>query len=181
VGRPVSWEEQLFSLLDDLERQAEAAFDAERDLDLADRSRAEYSQVTLASRLMASVDQEVVLEVLGVGRIQGALQRVGSGWCLLRGPGQDWIVRSEALVAVHDASPRSVPEVAWSPVTRLGLGSALRRLANSGDRCLFHLVEGSRHELVVTRVGQDFVEGRSVDGRLVLMAFPALAAVQSTE
>jgi hypothetical protein len=71
--------------------------------------------------------------------------------------------------------------VAWSPVTRLGLGSALRRLANSGDRCLFHLVEGSRHELVVTRVGQDFVEGRSVDGRLVLMAFPALAAVQSTE
>jgi hypothetical protein len=181
VGRLVSWEEQLFSLLDDLEQQAEAAFDAERDLDLADRSRAEYAQVSLAGRLMASIDLEVILEVLGLGRIQGALQRVGTGWCLLHGAGQDWIVRTEAILVVHDASRRSVPEVAWSPVTRLGLGSALRRLADAGERCLVHLVEGSRHELVLTRVGQDFAEGRAFDGRLVLVAFPALAAVQSRE
>jgi hypothetical protein len=181
VGRLVSWEEQLFSLLDDLEQQAEAAFDAERDLDLADRSRAEYAQVSLASRLMASVDLEVVLDVRGVGRIQGALRRVGTGWCLLHGPGQDWIVRDAAILVVHDASPRSLPEVAWSPVTRLGLGSALRRLADAGERCLVHLVEGSRHELVVTRVGQDFAEGRALDGHLVLVAFPSLAAIQSRE
>jgi len=177
----VSWEEQLFSLLDDLEQQAEAAFDAERELDLADRSRAEYAQVTLASRLMASLDREVVVEVLGVGRIQGTLQRVGTGWCLLRGAGQDWIVRHEAIAAVQEASRRSVPEVAWSPITRLGLGSALRRLADAGERCLVHFVEGSRQELVLTRVGQDFVEGTAVDGRSVLVAYPALAAVQSRE
>jgi hypothetical protein len=181
VGRLVSWDEQLFSLLDDLEQQAEAAFDAERDLELADRSRAEYAQVSLASRLMASLDHDLVLEVLGVGRIEGALQRVGTGWCLLHGRGQDWIVRHEAIALVHDASRRSVPEVAWSPVTRLGLGSALRRLADAGERCLFHIVDASHHDLLVTRVGQDFVEGRAVDGRAVLVAYPALSAVQSRE
>ena len=70
------WEEQLFSLLDDLEQQAEALYDSERDVELADRSRAEYAQVTLASRLMASVDEEVGLEVRGVGFVHGEL----SGW-----------------------------------------------------------------------------------------------------
>ena len=80
---------------------------------------------------------------------------------------------------VHGASPRSVPEVAWSPVTRLGLGSALRRLADAGERCLVHLVDGGRYEVMLTRVGQDFVEGSAVGGRHVLVAFSALAAVQS--
>ena len=51
----MAWEEELFAVLDDLEQQAEALYDAEREVDLADRSRAEYQQVTLASRLMATV------------------------------------------------------------------------------------------------------------------------------
>ena len=174
----MTWEEQLFSLLDDLEQQAEALYDAERDHDLADRSRSEYAQVTLASRLMASLDTELGLEVAGVGRISGTLQRVGTGWCLLHAPRQDWIVRGEAILAVHAASPRSIPEVAWSPVTRLGLGSALRRVADASERCLLHLVDGSRHDLVLTRVGQDFVEGAAAGGDLVLVPFAALAAAQ---
>ena len=62
-GRRMTWEEQLFSLLDDLEQQAEALYDSERDVELADRSRAEYAHVSLASRLMASLDDEVGLEV----------------------------------------------------------------------------------------------------------------------
>jgi hypothetical protein len=179
AGSFVSWEEQLFSVLDDLEQQAEALYDAERDLDLADRSRSEYAQVTLASRLMASLDADLTLELRGVGRVSGTLKRLGTGWCLLHGAGQDWIVRTGAITVVRDASPRSVPEVAWSPVTRLGLGSVLRRLAEAGERCLVHLVDAARHDVVLTRVGQDFVEGAGVDGRPVLVAFSGLAAVQS--
>jgi hypothetical protein len=175
----VSWEEQLFSVLDDLEQQAEALYDAERDLDLADRSRSEYAQVTLASRLMASLDAQLTLELRGVGRVSGTLQRVGTGWCLLHGGGQDWIVRTEAIAVVHDAAPRSVPEVAWSPVTRLGLGSALRRLADAGEECILHLVDGGRQEAALTRVGKDFVEGTGAAGRPILLGFSGLAAVQS--
>jgi hypothetical protein len=175
----VSWEEQIFSILDDLEQQAEALYDAERDLDLADRSRSEYAQVTLTSRLMASLDAQLTLELCGVGRVSGTLQRVGTGWCLLHGGGLDWIIRTGAITVVHGASPRSVPEVAWSPVTRLGLGSALRRLADAGEQCVLHLVDGGRPEAVLSRVGKDFVEGTAAGERPVLVAFSGLAAVQS--
>ncbi len=179
AGSAVSWEEQLFSLFDDLEQQAEALYDAERDADLADRSRAEYAAVTLASRLMASLDRELSLEVRGVGRIDGVLRRVAEGWCLLHGSGQDWVVRTAAISVVRGPSERSVPEVAWSPVTKLGLGSALRRIADSGERCRVHLVDGACHDVVLTRVGKDFVEARAETGQSVLVSFDAMAAVQS--
>ncbi|MCW2844906.1 MAG: hypothetical protein JWN22_2822 [Nocardioides sp.] len=177
----MSWEEELFALFDDLEQQAEALYDAERDAELADRSRAEYHHVSLASRLMASVGQEVTLDLLGVGVVAGTLERVGSGWCLLRGPAQDWVVRAAAVAALHGASDRSVPEVAWSPLTKLGLGSALRRVADAGERCVLHLVDGGRHDVVLRRVGADFVEARVGADRTVLVAFEALAAVQSRD
>jgi len=174
----VTWEDDLFSLLDDLEQQAEALYDQERDVDLADRSRTEYAAVTLASRLMASVDAEVALEVRGIGRIAGVLQRVGPDWCLVSGAGQDWVLRTAAVDLVRGASERSVPEVAWSPVVRLGLASALRRIADAGERCRLLTVGGTAYELVLVRVGADFVEGRGADGRLVLVPYDGLAAVQ---
>ena len=178
----MGWEEDLFALLDDLEGQAEALYDAERDPELADRSRAEYQQVSLASRLMASEDREVTLEVAGVGPVSGVLSRVTADWCLVGATsavGADWIVRLAALTRVVGASDRSVPEVAWSPLTRLSLGSALRRLAESGERCLVHLVDGARHEGIVRRVGGDFVELLDPSDRPVLVPFSAMGAVQS--
>ncbi|WP_296602487.1 hypothetical protein [Nocardioides sp.] len=177
----MTWEEELFAVLDDLEQQAEALYGADRDAELADRSRSEYQQVTLASRLMASLGTPVRLEVAGVGVVAGALDRVGSGWCLIAGPGQDWVVRLAAVLAVHGASDRSVPEVAWSAVARLGLGSALRRLADAGERCVLHLLDGTSHEATLRRVGADFVEVVEGEGRVVLVAVAAVAAVQSRD
>lgn len=177
----MTWEEELFAVLDDLEQQAEALYGADRDAELADRSRSEYQQVTLASRLMASSGSPVRLEVAGVGVVTGSLDRVGSGWCLIAGPGQDWVVRLEAVLAVHGASDRSVPEVAWSAVARLGLGSALRRLADAGERCVLHLLDGTSHEATLRRVGADFVEAVEGEGRVVLVAVAAVAAVQSRD
>jgi hypothetical protein len=180
----MSWEDDLFALFDDLEGQADALYDAERDPELADRSRAEYQQITLASRLMASLDQAVTLELLGVGAVSGTLVRVATGWCLLSGDSSaapDWIVPLTALTRVTGASERSVPEVAWSPLTRLSLGSALRRVSESGERCVVHLVDGSRHDGTLRRVGQDFVEVVDAGDRRALVPFAHLAAVQSRE
>ncbi|GAB2884993.1 hypothetical protein [Nocardioides pacificus] len=180
----MTWEEQLFALFDDLESQADSLFHAERELELADRMRAEYQRVELDSRLMASLDREVGVSLLGVGSVRGVLQRVGPGWFLLQGPGQDWVVRTGAVLAVHGASERSVPEEAWSPIHRLGLGSALRRLAEAGERCVVHLVDGSRYEVTLARVGHDFVEAVTGEGRSsrrLLVAHAGLAAVQSPE
>jgi hypothetical protein len=177
----MGWEDDLFALFDDLEGRAEALYDTEREPELADRSRAEYRNVSLASRLMATVGSEVTLEIAGVGPITGSLDRVGDGWCLLSGAAQDWIAVSSAVGLVRGAAERSVPEVAWSPLTKLGLGSALRRLADAGERCVLYLRDGSAHDGVLRRVGADFVELSGAGDRVVLVGFGVLAAVQSRD
>jgi hypothetical protein len=176
-----SWDEQLFVLFDDLEGQAAALYELDRDAELADRSRAAYRQVTLESRLVASTRTQVGLDVAGTGRIEGELQRVGAGWCLVSGHSQDWIVRTASIHVVHGASARSVAEAAWSPLEKLGLGSALRRLAESQLRCVVHLGDGAQHEAVICRVGADFVEVRTASDALVLIGFEAVSAVQSRD
>lgn len=183
----MTWEDELFGFLDDLEQQAGALFEADRDVEVADRSRTEYQQVSLASRLQASVEREVALHVLGVGVLRGRLDRVCETWCLVAtssgASAQEWMVPLEAVASVEGADDRSVPEVAWSPLTRLGLGSALRRLGDAGERCLVHRRDGGRHEGVPARVGADFlelVEGHGAAARVSLVAFSAIGAVQSS-
>jgi hypothetical protein len=176
----MSWDEELFAYLDDLEGQASALYAAERAPELADRSREEYRSVTLAGRLMATVGHDVTLDVLGVGPVTGRVARVASGWCLVGGAGQDWVVRLDAVAGVHGASERAVPEVAWPASARLGLGAALRRLADSGEPCSVHRTDGRRHDGTLARVGADFVELASgTGGRLVLVALAHVSAVQS--
>lgn len=176
----MAWEDELFAYLDDLEAQATALYDAERLPELADRERAEYQQVTLASRLMASVDRDVTLELVGVGSVTGRLDRVADGWLVLSGHGQDWVVRTAAVATASGLSERAVPEVAWPVVAKLRIGSALRRLADGAVPCSLHLVDGRRHDGVVRRVGADFAEiATGESARLVLIAYEQLAAVQS--
>ncbi len=176
----VAWEQELFDYLDDLEGQAAAQYAAERAPELAERGREEYLAVTLASRLAASVDTDVALELRGTGRLEGRLARVATGWCLLRGVGQDWVVRLDAVTAVRGASARSVPELAWRPTAALSLTSALRRIADEGEPCSVHLTDGHHHDGVLGRVGADFVELTAGEaGRVVLVALDHLAAVQS--
>jgi hypothetical protein len=175
----MDWEERLFAFLDDLEQQAQALYAVDRASELADRSRSEYAGVTLVTRLMASMGREVTLDLTGVGPVAGRLQRVGRDWCLVHGAAQDWMVRLAAVTGVEGASERSVPEVAWSPVSRLGLGSALRRLADTGTECRLHGVDGSVRDARLARVGSDFVEAVVGQGRIALVAWDALAAVQS--
>jgi hypothetical protein len=175
----VESDEQLFGFLDDLEQQAQALYGAERESELADRSRSEYAAVSLVSRLMASLETDLTLDLLGVGAVHGRLRRVGPDWCLVNGAAQDWVVRLAAVRAVEGASERSVPEVAWSPVNRLGLGSALRRLADAAAGCRIHGVDGSIRDGRLGRVGADFLELVAGPGRVVLVARETLVAVQS--
>lgn len=177
----MSWEHELFALFDDLEGEASALWEADREAELADRARTEYGTVTLASRLMASRGRDVALDLPHVGRVEGRLDRVGPEWCLVSGRGQDWIVPLRSLVAVRGASERAVPEVAWSPVDRLGLGAALRRLADAEARCLLHLADGTRHEAYVVRVGADFLEAHDPAGGELLVPWTGLIAVQSRD
>lgn len=179
-GEGMSWEEDLFALFDDLEQQAGALYEADKAAEIADRSRAEYRQVTLAARLAATVGVAATISVDGVGAISGTVERVADGWLLLAAAHHDWIVNLDAVRMVEGASVRAVPEVAWPATARLGLGSALRRLAEAGERCLLHLRDSSRLEGSVRRVGKDFCEFViGADRRTVLVPFAALSAIQS--
>ncbi|MGA8848142.1 MAG: hypothetical protein WB471_16125 [Nocardioides sp.] len=185
----MTWENELFGVLDDLEHYAGAVFGAERDLEVADRSRTEYQDVTFASRLQASVGRDVRVHVSGFGVLRGRLDRVCATWCLIAGssPGavREWLVPLSAVAAADGLDDRSVPEMAWSPLSRLGLGSALRRLGDAGEHCVIHRRDGGRHDGTPARVGHDFVEVGEVgevggcSARLSLVAFDAIAAVQS--
>jgi hypothetical protein len=174
----MGWENELFTLFDDLEGQASALWESEREAELADRAQAEYASVSLASRLMASTGATVVVDLPGPGRVEGELRRVGEDWCLLAGRTADWVVPLRHVQAVRAASPRAVPEVAWSPVHRLGLRAAMRRLSEGGVTCLLHLVGPMRVEARVDRVGRDFAELEAASGERVLVPYPAIVAVQ---
>ena len=131
---------------------------------------------------MASVDEAVTLDLLGVGPVAGRLRRVGPDWCLVHGSAQDWVVRLAAVRAVEGASDRSVPEVAWSPVepARGWVGAAPprgHRRARAGST----RIDGTTRDGVLTRVGADFVEVAVGEGRVVLIARETLAAVQSRD
>lgn len=174
------WEPELFAFLEDLESQAESQYDAERAAELVDRGHAEYAEVTLAARVMASLDREVALEVEGVGVVRGRLERVGRGWILVRGESQDWLVPMPAVVSVAGASERAVPEVAWPAIGRLGVRSPLRRLADAGAECVVHQRDQRQHSALIRRVGADFVEVVVGDpARELLIPLDRVAAVSS--
>ncbi len=74
----MAWEEGCSTVLDDLEQQAEAIYDAERSLELADRARAAYADVSLASRLMAATGHGGAPSTCGGPElVSGRLERVG--------------------------------------------------------------------------------------------------------
>ena len=86
MTREPGWEQRLTALFDDLEQQADALFTAEREAEVAERSRSEYAAVTLATRLMAARGTEVGLVVEGVGTVSGLVHRVAGDWCLVGAP-----------------------------------------------------------------------------------------------
>ena len=177
----MGWEEDLFAYLDDLEGQAAALYDAERAPELADRSRAEYQQVTLASRLMASVDREVTLDLLGVGAVSGGAHPRRHRLVPAPGPrtGLGGPPRRGRRCA-RRVRPGAARASAWPSVARLGVTAALRRLADGAEPCSLHLLDGRRYDGVLLRVGADFVEVATGEaGRVVLVAFSQVAAVQS--
>jgi hypothetical protein len=174
------WEERLFALLDDLEGQADALLGTERALEVEERARAEYAVVTLIGRLHAAVGGQVSVAVTGAGTVSGALHRVGADWFLLGASGQDWIVPVASVGVAHGLPAGSVAEAARPITAKLGLGSALRRVSESGEECRVRLRDGTAYDARLGRVGGDFLEALVGDRRApVVVPFAALAAVHT--
>lgn len=177
-------------LFTDLESQAEAWDAAERDAEVADRSRAEQATVSLVGRLAASQGGPVALRVLGVGDLQGVLDSVGADWLLLTANDTERLVLTAAVSGVHDLGRRAEPPQARSAVlARLGVAAPLRAIARDRSAVVMVLRDGGEVTGTPERVGRDFVDivlhelgepGRSGGRGRLTVPFAALSQVRTT-
>ena len=145
-------------LFDDLEGVGDAIGRAERDAEVADRTRAEIGQLTLLNRFHSSVGSQISLRLTGSVAVTGTLERVGADWLLLNTPNEVVVpiaaVSSAANLSVHSVSRQGVSAVA----SRLTLSSALRAMTTDRARVTVMLTDGSTVSGTPDRVGSDFLD-----------------------
>jgi hypothetical protein len=152
-------------LFDDLEAQAAAIARAEREGEVADRTRSEVGRLVLLNRLRAAVGTEVAARVLGAGAVTGRLDRVGRDW-LLFGSTHEVLVPAEAITAVADLPWDAVGQEAVGVIeSRLTLSAALRMIAMDRARITVVLRDGTSLGGTPDRVGSDYVDLAEHDDR----------------
>ena len=88
-------------LFDDLEAQLDALSAAELAGEVAERTRYERAQLTLADRLVAWVGEPVTLDLLGGASVTGRLSQAAEEWVVvLHGP-RPALVPTSAIVAIN--------------------------------------------------------------------------------
>ena len=179
------WDDRLGDLFADLEQQADGLALSQRDAEVAELARAEYAQVDLVSRLHSSIGRRLLLDVEGFGVLEGELSRVGEGWCLVGSAGQEWLVRLAATGSLRGLAERGVPVQARPVTARLGLASALRRVAEAQADVVLHRVAGATTRGRLLRVGADFLDlraegdGSGPSGSVQTVPLAALAVVRT--
>jgi hypothetical protein len=152
----VRWDE----LFRDLEAQLAAADAAELDAEVADRTRRESALLSLLDRARGACGTRVGVRVLGGETVDGLLAEVGPQWLLLADDaGRDVLVPAGAVLTVTGLAVWTGGPGAGGQVSaRLGLGSALRALAQDRAPVTVLLIDGSAVTGTIDRVGADFVE-----------------------
>jgi len=177
------WDE-LFA---DLELQLAATDEAERDTEVAERTRIEDSAISWRQRLRAHVGEDLEVEVRSLGRLHGSLARVGADFTLITAQGKGFLVPLAAVVAVCGLGNAADTTPAGA-ASRLGLSSALRTLARRRAVVTVYRVDGHALTGTPARVGSDYVElavhavedgprQGAVSSRRVV-PFPAVVAVR---
>jgi hypothetical protein len=151
---PVRWED-LFA---DLEAQAESWERAERDAEVADRTRAEVGQLGLVSRLRANEGRQLSLRLLGGIGVSGVLNRLGVDWLLLADT-HELVVPLAAVATVANLPlDTTSPQGAGVVASRLTLSSVLRAIARDRARVTVTLRDQTTVSGTPDRVGRDFVD-----------------------
>jgi hypothetical protein len=154
--RPYMRWEQLF---EDLESQLEQLSQAERDAEIADRTRAELARVSILDRLRASVGRTITCALSQGGVVRGRLDRVGADFVLLTQAHAETVIPLSAIVLLDGVGPGAVgTDVAGRVVSRLGLVAVLRSLARDRSTVRLRLDAGRVMVGTVQRVGSDFLQ-----------------------
>ena len=177
-------------LFADLESQAEAWHQGERDAEIAERSRAEQSTISLSARLAAASGSPVTLQVLGVGEVAGVLASVGADWLLLSHERTERLVLLAALAGVRDLDRRAqAPQARSEVLARLGVAAPLRAIARDRSTVLISLRDGAELTGTLERVGEDYLDvtvhdvedtARGAKRTAMTLPFAAVAQVRTT-
>jgi len=99
TGEPTRQHRALEALFEDLEQQAEGIQLADRDAELADRTRGEYARVRFADRVHASLGRQVTVVLSSGHTAEGTLIDAGQGWCLVAEDGRPsrWLLPLAAV------------------------------------------------------------------------------------
>lgn len=148
------------ALFADLEAQAETLSTADREGEIADRTRSEVGRLSLTDRLRPAVGSRLRVSCAGGLTLTGRLSRVHPEWLLLaEDAGREAVVATSAVLSVGglgalSAAPDSMPAVD----SRFGLRLALRGIARDRSPARVHLTDGSVLDGTLDRAGSDFVD-----------------------
>ncbi|MBD8080711.1 hypothetical protein [Cellulosimicrobium arenosum] len=169
------------ALFDDLAAQLVAAERADRDVAVADLTRAEHATITFAERLRDTRDV-VTLELRDGSRVSGRLHDLGTGWLLLTDATRQHVVLTSAVVTVQGLARTARP----APGPRgdgYGVGHVLRALMRDRRPVQVSTLAGV-HPGWIARVGKDHLDlevapGQSHGTRTV--PFAALVCVSESD
>ncbi len=148
------------ALFADMEARLEGLLDAELDMEVAERTRAETARLELADLLRGACGSPLVLRLGAAVEIRVHVQAVGPDWLAGYDPsGADVLIPLGSIVLVRGSRPVRQVRALYGPVdVGLRLGSVLRRLAR--DRAGVEVLtrDGGRLYGTIDRVGVDFIE-----------------------
>jgi hypothetical protein len=168
----------LDGFLDDLERQAEGLHLADRAVEVAELRIAQYAEIELAARLHASAGRRVRVSTVDGWSFQGDLICAGTDWIVVDEGPRSWAVTMSSLVTVSGLGDAMLPTDARPISARLGVGSVLRRRAETGESGAIRVAGGRILQGSVTRVGSDFLELDLESREATVVPFRALVAVE---
>jgi hypothetical protein len=150
----VRWER----LFDDLEAQLDAAAEAELAGEVAERTRHERAQLTLADRLVAWVGEPVTLDLLGGASVAGRLDQAAQQWVVVVDGPLPALVPMTAVVAVGGLGRPASAADRDTVLRRLSLPTALRAVARDRSPVRVELVDGRVLTGTVDAVGADHLD-----------------------
>lgn len=147
-------------LFDDLEGQYDEAERLEMSAEIADRTRRERARLRLTDRARPAVDADLTLGLGPAGVVSGRLVTTGPDWLLLNTEsGAEQLI---ALGSVAWASGLPVqasdPDSVGAIEAKLGLGYALRRIAQERNPVTVIFRDGSQLTGTIDRVAADHVD-----------------------
>ena len=158
-------------LFADLEGQAADLELEERDALVSELRDGEWA----GTSWRALVGGHAVLDVVGLGRVEGEVRLVNEQVVHLRSDRAEHVVAAGAVLEVVAGERRAPAPTAVT--SRLGWGHVLRAARDDGDRTILTRTDGTVVDGTVDVVGRDFVTVTTPAGRTRTVPFAALAGL----